>query len=161
MGWFGAKLSGAIRVATQYDGSGEHSILTGSGVSVFQYECDYWEPDNRAIRRQGSDVVVFNSYSQLDYHAAEAQSRDSESNTTRRYSETNGRNPAYMPKAGLLGKPCKFLQRHLSRRVADPRQRFKRESEVWIRLRHQNIVPLYELVEDRELFGPYGAWILP
>lgn len=41
------------------------------------------------------------------------------------------------------------------------KRKFKRESEVWARLTHQNIVPLYGFLEDTTKFGPIGALVLP
>jgi len=36
-----------------------------------------------------------------------------------------------------------------------------REREVWARMKHANVVPLYGYTEESELFGPFGALISP
>lgn len=41
------------------------------------------------------------------------------------------------------------------------RRKFRRESQVWARLRHENIVALYGYAEDTKMFGLFGALISP
>jgi hypothetical protein len=40
-------------------------------------------------------------------------------------------------------------------------QKVTREREVWARMKHVNVVPMYGYTEESKLFGQFGALISP